>query len=197
MAKIDSSEIKEQMVYVGRCTKVVKGGRRFSFSAVVVVGDGKGKCGIGNGKAVEVSSARSKAMQSAMRSMTRIPLREGRTIHHDTCAEFGGCKVIMRPAPAGTGVIAGGAVRALLEVLGLKDVVTKIIGTTNPHNSLKAAMKALLNTQSPRSIAEKRNKTVAEILGSDHGEHITKKSGSVTVDEALSAESTDETEVIA
>ncbi len=176
MAKIDSSEIKEQMVYVGRCTKVVKGGRRFSFSAVVVAGDGKGKCGIGSGKAVEVSNARSKAMQSAMRSMTRIPLREGRTIHHDVSAQFGGCKVIMRPAPAGTGVIAGGAVRALLEVLGLKDIVTKIIGTTNPHNALKAAMKALLSTQSPRFIAEKRNKSLVEILGSGNNEHFSKKS---------------------
>ena len=142
----------------------MKGGRRFSFSAIVVVGDGKGRIGIGLGKATEVTDARSKATQAARKSMVRIPLRDGRTLHHDITAKFCSGKIIIRAAPAGTGVIAGGSVRSMLEVLGVKDVVAKSLGSTNPHNMLKAAMKALLDTHSPRFIAEKRGKKVSEIV---------------------------------
>ncbi len=159
-----ASDLEEKLVHVSRCAKVVKGGRRFSFSAIVVVGDGKGKIGIGLGKATEVTDARSKAAQAARKSMVRILLRDGRTLHHDVTAKFCSGKIIIRAAPAGTGVIAGGSVRSMLEVLGIKDVVAKSVGSTNPHNMLKAAMKALLDTYSPRFIAEKRNKKVSDIV---------------------------------
>ncbi|CAL7961231.1 30S ribosomal subunit protein S5 [Alphaproteobacteria bacterium] len=159
-----NAEITEKLVYVGRCAKVVKGGRRFSFLTVVVVGDGKGKVGIGKGKASEIVDARAKAVQAAKKKMIRVPLRDGRTLHHDITAKFGAGKIVMRAAPAGTGIIAGGAVRALLETLGIKDVVAKSIGSTNPHNMLKAAIEALINTRSPRSIAEKRGKRIADIV---------------------------------
>lgn len=157
-------ELEEKLVHVSRCAKVVKGGRRFSFSAIVVVGDGKGRIGIGLGKATEVTDARAKATQAARKSMVRVPLRDGRTLHHDISAKFCSGKIIIRAAPAGTGVIAGGSVRSMLEVLGIKDVVAKSVGSNNPHNMLKAAMKALLDTHSPRFIAEKRGKKVSEIV---------------------------------
>jgi small subunit ribosomal protein S5 len=161
----NAQELKDKLVYVGRCAKVVKGGRRFSFAAIVVVGDGKGRVGIGLGKASEVMDARQKALQAAKRSMIKVPLRDGRTLHHDVNSSFCSAKVVMRAAPAGTGIIAGGAVRSLLEVLGIKDVVAKSLGTTNPHNMLKAAVQALKSVNSPRYVADKRNKKVGEIVG--------------------------------
>lgn len=170
MAKVESGDIIERVVFVGKSTKVVKGGRRFTFGAIVVAGDQKGRVGIGLGKASEVIEAREKASKEARRSMVRIPLRDGRTLHHDTEARFCSAGVIMRSAPAGTGIIAGGAVRIICELLGIKDVVAKSIGTTNPHNMIKAVMLALQGTHSPRYIAEKRNKKVGEVLGKRHGE---------------------------
>lgn len=155
---------QQKLVDVRRCTKVVKGGRRFSFSADVVVGDGKGRVGYGQGKASEITDARAKATAAAKRNMMRIPLKDGRTLHHDVIAKFCSGKVIMRSAPAGTGIIAGGALRPFLEVLGVKDVVVKSLGSSSPHNMIKAAIKALMSVRSPRFIAEKRGKSVGEII---------------------------------
>lgn len=163
-ADTSNQELSDKLVYVGRCAKVVKGGRRFSFAAIVVSGDGKGKIGLGLGKATEVMDAKEKAVKIARKSMAKIPLRDGRTLHHDISARFCSGSIVMRSAPAGTGIIAGGPVRALLEVLGIKDVVAKSVGTSNPHNMLKAALKALKDVKSPRFIAEKRNKKIGEIV---------------------------------
>ncbi len=160
-----SVELKEKLVHVGRCAKVVKGGRKFRFAAIVVVGDGRGRVGIGSAKAGEVVDARSKALQVAKKNMVKVPLRDGRTLHHDIQSKFCSGVMIMKAAPAGTGVIAGGPVRAMLEVLGIKDVVAKSIGSTNPHNMLRSALKGLLSIRTPRFIAEKRNKKIAEIIG--------------------------------
>lgn len=158
-----NTEIIEKLVYVNRCTKVVKGGRRFSFSAIVVVGDGKGRVGYGLGKATEVMDARMKASQIAKKNMVKIPLREGRTLHHDSVGRFCSGKIIMRAAPQGTGIIAGGAIRAVFDVLGIKDLVAKSIGSNNPHNMIKAALDGLQKVSSPRDIAEKRDKKIGEI----------------------------------
>ncbi|RZI45575.1 30S ribosomal protein S5 [Rickettsiales endosymbiont of Peranema trichophorum] len=178
-----NQEIFDKLVYVSRCVKVVKGGRKFSFSAIVVSGDGKGKIGIGLGKAAEVMDAREKAVHLARKQMIRIPLRDGRTLHHDITASYCSGKVIMRSAPSGTGVIAGGAVRSLLEVLGIQDVVVKSVGTSNPHNMLKAAMKGLKQIKSPRYIAQKRGKKVGEIVGKrEHGLKVTIKSDAAPLD---------------
>jgi len=163
-SEVNGQEISDKLVYVGRCAKVVKGGRRFSFAAIVVSGDGKGRVGIGLGKAAEVMDAREKAVAEARKKMQKIPLRDGRTLHHDIESRFCAGRIVMRAAPAGTGIIAGGPVRALLEVLGIKDVVAKSVGTTNPHNMLKAALEALKKVKSPRFIAEKRNKKIGEIV---------------------------------
>ena len=163
-ADSQTAEIHEKLVTVFRCTKVVKGGRKFSFGAIVVVGDGKGRAGMGLGKASEIADARAKALQAAKKSMIRIPLRDGRTLHTDIRAKFCSGDVILRTAPTGTGVIAGGPLRMLFEVLGIKDVVSKSIGSTNPHNMLKAAFKGLQSIKSPKYIAEKRNKKVGEIV---------------------------------
>jgi small subunit ribosomal protein S5 len=160
----DNSEIYEKLVYVGRCAKVVKGGRRFSFAVIVVAGDQKGRVGFGLGKASEVMDARTKAAHEAKKTMIKVPLREGRTLHHDVKGHFSSGKVVMRAAPAGTGIIAGGPVRAICEALGIKDVVCKSIGSSNPHNILKAALDALMMTRSPRYIAEKRDLKVGEII---------------------------------
>ncbi|MBS0235954.1 MAG: 30S ribosomal protein S5 [Proteobacteria bacterium] len=165
MARPEGGDLIERVVFVGKSTKVVKGGRRFTFGAIVVVGDQNGKVGVGLGKAAEVIEAREKASKEARKSMVRIPLRDGRTLHHDSKARFCSAGVIMRAAPAGTGIIAGGVVRIVCELLGVKDVVAKSIGTTNPHNTIKAVMLALQGTHSPRYIAEKRNKKVGEVLG--------------------------------
>ncbi|MBA8667756.1 30S ribosomal protein S5 [Holosporaceae bacterium 'Namur'] len=163
-AETSNQELSDKLVYVGRCAKVVKGGRRFSFAAIVVTGDGKGKVGLGLGKATEVMDAKEKAVKVARKNMVKIPLRDGRTLHHDITATFCSGNIVMRSAPAGTGIIAGGPVRALLEVLGIKDVVAKSVGTTNPHNMIKAALKALTEIKSPRFIAEKRSKKIGEIV---------------------------------
>ena len=158
-----NTEIIEKLIYVNRCTKVVKGGRRFSFSVIMVAGDGKGRVGYGLGKATEVMEARTKASAIAKNNMIKIPLREGRTLHHDSIGKFCSGKVIMRSAPQGTGIIAGGAIRAVFDVLGIKDLVAKSIGSNNPHNMIKAAFNGLLKINSPRDIAAKRNKKIVEI----------------------------------
>jgi small subunit ribosomal protein S5 len=162
--KAENTEIYKKIVDVSRTAKVVKGGRRFRFGVIVVTGDRKGRVGIGNGKAAEVMDANEKATNEAKRNMVKIPLKDGRTLHHDVIGRFGAGKIIMRSAPAGTGIIAGGSVRAVCEALGIKDIVAKSIGSTNPHNLLKATMNALLLTRSPRFTAEKRGKKVGEIV---------------------------------
>lgn len=158
-------EIEDRLVHINRVSKVVKGGRRFSFSALVIVGDQKGRVGYGSGKSLEVMSAKTKAAETAKKNMVRVPLREGRTLHHDITGYYGSAKVVLRSAPPGTGIIAGGALRAVFECLGVQDVVAKSIGTANPHNMVKACFDAFENLHSPRSIAEKRGKKVGEIIG--------------------------------
>ncbi len=159
------SEFVEKLVSINRVAKVVKGGRRFGFAALVVVGDGKGRVGHGAGKAREVPEAIRKATEAAKRTMVRVPLREGRTLHHDLKGHFGAGQVVMRAAPAGTGIIAGGPMRAVFEALGVQDVVAKSIGTSNPHNMVKATLAALSSIVSPRVVAARRGKKIADILG--------------------------------
>lgn len=158
-------ELIEKLVSINRVAKVVKGGRRFGFAALVVIGDGKGRVGYGSGKAREVPEAIRKATEQAKRSMIRVPLREGRTLHHDMQGQFGAGSVILRSAVPGTGIIAGGPVRAVFEALGVHDVVAKSVGTSNPHNMLKAAFNALQRVTSPRQVAARRSKKVSEIFG--------------------------------
>jgi small subunit ribosomal protein S5 len=158
-------ELIEKLVSINRVAKVVKGGRRFGFAALVVVGDGKGRVGHGAGKAREVPEAIRKATEQAKRSMIRVPLREGRTLHHDVKGHFGAGRVVFRVAEPGTGIIAGGPVRAIFEALGVHDVVAKSVGTSNPHNMVKAAFSALERSTSPRAVAARRGKKVSEILG--------------------------------
>jgi small subunit ribosomal protein S5 len=153
----------EKLVAINRVAKVVKGGKRFSFSALVVVGDGKGRVGYATGKAREVADAMKKATEKAKRLMVRIPMREGRTLHHDVMGKFGAGKVILRSAVAGTGIIAGGAMRAVFEALGIQDVVSKCLGSANPHNMVRATFDALQETVSPKYIAAKRNKKIGEV----------------------------------
>jgi small subunit ribosomal protein S5 len=160
----EGSELIDKLVSINRVAKVVKGGRRFGFAALVVIGDGKGKVGYGSGKAKEVSDAMRKATDDAKKSMIRIPLREGRTIHHDCYGRFGSGKVVIRTAPTGTGIIAGGPMRAVFEALGVQDVVAKSVGSSNPHNMVKATFNALTEMKSPRAIAAKRGKKVGEIV---------------------------------
>ena len=159
------SEFTDKLVHINRVAKVVKGGRRFGFAALVVVGDGKGRVGHGAGKAREVPEAIRKATDAAKRSLIRVPLREGRTLHHDVVGHHGAGRVFLRAAPTGTGIIAGGPVRAVCEALGIEDVVAKSVGTSNPHNMVKAAFAALTNCASPRSVAARRSKKVSEIIG--------------------------------
>jgi small subunit ribosomal protein S5 len=161
----EESELIEKLVSINRVAKVVKGGRRFGFAAVVVVGDGKGRAGYGTGKAREVPEAIRKATDSAKRAMVRVPLREGRTIHHDVYGRFGAGKVVVRAAKPGTGIIAGGPMRAIFESLGLQDVVAKSIGSSNPHNMIKATFAALAEIASPRVVAARRGKKIGDILG--------------------------------
>ena len=158
------SDIKEKLVAINRITKVVKGGRRFGFSALVVVGNQNGKIGIAHAKAKQVPDAIKKANDLAKRKLIQIPLREGRTIHHDIFGKDGAGKIKLRAAPKGTGIIAGGAVRAVCEVLGIKDIVAKSLGTANPHNVIRACMKALLKQTSPKQISNIRNKKISEII---------------------------------
>lgn len=165
----EGSELIDKLVSINRVAKVVKGGRRFGFAALVVVGDGKGRVGYGSGKAKEVSDAMRKATDSAKKKMMRIPLREGRTVHHDLYGRFGAGKVIIRTAPVGTGIIAGGPMRAVFEALGIQDVVAKSVGTSNPHNMLKATFDALEGMKSPRAVAAKRDKAVGEIVDRREG----------------------------
>ena len=161
----DEPELIEKLVGINRVAKVVKGGRRFGFAALVVVGDGKGRVGFGTGKAKEVPEAIRKATENAKRDMVRIPLRDGRTLHHDILGRYGAGRVQLRSAPSGTGIIAGGPMRAVFEALGVQDVVAKSIGTSNPHNMIKATFNALKSIQAPRSVAAKRGRKVAEVLG--------------------------------
>ncbi|QQP92533.1 30S ribosomal protein S5 [Skermanella sp. TT6] len=155
----------EKLVGINRVAKVVKGGRRFGFAALVVVGDAKGRVGVGSGKAREVPEAIRKATDQAKRTMIRVPLREGRTLHHDVHGHFGAGRVVLRAAPTGTGIIAGGPMRAIFEALGVQDVVTKSIGTSNPHNMIKATFDALAQVVSPRAVAARRGRRVSDILG--------------------------------
>ena len=158
-------ELKDKLVTINRVAKVVKGGRRFSFAALVVVGDEKGRVGWGAGKAREVPEAIRKATERAKKTMIRVPMREGRTLHHDAIGEFGAGRVILRAAPAGTGIIAGGPMRAVFETLGMGDVVAKCTGSTNPHNMVKATFAALQRCTSPRAVASRRGKKVSDLLG--------------------------------
>jgi len=159
------SDLVDKLVTINRVAKVVKGGRRFGFAALVVVGDQKGRVGHGIGKAREVPEAIRKATETAKRGLVRIPLREGRTLHHDVTGRFGAGRVILRAAPPGTGIIAGGPMRAVFETLGVQDVVTKSIGSSNPYNMVKATFRALESMMSPRSVAARRGKKVSEIVG--------------------------------
>jgi small subunit ribosomal protein S5 len=161
----EDPEFSDKLVSINRVAKVVKGGRRFGFSALVVVGDRRGRVGYGSGKAREVPEAIRKATEQAKRRLVRVPLREGRTLHHDIRGRFGAGRVMLRAAPAGTGIIAGGPMRAVFEMLGVKDVVAKSIGTSNPQNMIKATFDALERCVSPRSIATKRGRRVNEIFG--------------------------------
>jgi small subunit ribosomal protein S5 len=161
----EETEFVEKLVSINRVAKVVKGGRRFGFAALVVVGDGRGRAGFGSGKAREVPEAIRKATEQAKRQMVRVPLREGRTLHHDVAGHFGAGKVVLRAAAAGTGIIAGGPMRAVFESLGVQDVVAKSIGTSNPHNMIKATFSALTGVSSPRDVAAKRGKKVGDIIG--------------------------------
>ncbi len=160
----EESEFHEKLVAVNRVAKVVKGGRRFGFAALVVVGDGKGRVGSGHGKAKEVPEAVRKATEQAKRNMIRVPLREGRTLHHDVKGVYGAGKVILRTAPTGTGVIAGGPMRAVFDCLGIQDVVAKATGSSNPYNMIGATLDALKNMQSPRQVAARRGKKVSDIV---------------------------------
>jgi small subunit ribosomal protein S5 len=159
----DSDHI-EKLVLINRVAKVIKGGRRLSFASLVVVGDGKGRIGFGTGKAREVPDAIRKASESARKNMIRIPLREGRTLHHDITSKYGAGYVHMRSAPPGTGIIAGGAMRAIFEALGIQDVVAKSIGSANRYNMVRATFKGLSEMQSPRDVAARRGKKVSELI---------------------------------
>ena len=158
-------ELIEKLVHINRVSKTVKGGKRFGFAALVVVGDGKGRAGFGHGKAREVPEAISKATAAAKKAMIRVPLRDGRTLHHDGRGHFGAGNVTVRSAPAGTGIIAGGPMRAVFESLGVADVVTKSVGTSNPYNMIRATFAALQDQTSPKSVAQRRGKKVADLLG--------------------------------
>jgi small subunit ribosomal protein S5 len=158
-------ELIEKLVHINRVSKTVKGGKRFGFAALVVVGDGKGRAGFGHGKAREVPEAISKATAAAKKAMVRVPLKEGRTLHHDGNGHFGAGRVTLRSAPQGTGIIAGGPMRAVFESLGVADVVTKSVGTSNPYNMIRATFAALGEQTSPKSVAQRRGKKIADLLG--------------------------------
>ncbi|MDJ1157283.1 30S ribosomal protein S5 [Chelatococcus sp. SYSU_G07232] len=157
------SEFVDRLVHINRVAKVVKGGRRFGFAALVVVGDQKGRVGFGHGKAREVPEAIRKATEAAKRSLVRIPLKEGRTLHHDVAGRWGAGKVVLRAAPAGTGIIAGGPMRAVFETLGMHDVVAKSLGSSNPYNLVRATFDALKREDSPRSVAARRGLKVSTL----------------------------------
>jgi len=161
---MDNVEFKDKLVSINRITKVVKGGRRFAFSALVVVGNQSGSIGVGQGKAKQVPDAIKKATETAKNNLSKISLREGRTLHHDVLGKDGAGKVLLRSAPSGTGIIAGGAIRAACEVLGIKDVVAKSLGSSNPRNVIRACMKGLKSQNSPKLIAKTRGKNISEII---------------------------------
>jgi small subunit ribosomal protein S5 len=161
----DEPDLIEKLVGINRVAKVVKGGRRFGFAALVIVGDGRGRVGYGHGKAREVPEAIRKATEQAKRGMIRVPLREGRTLHHDIKGHFGAGNVVMRPAGQGTGIIAGGPMRAIFESLGIQDIVAKSVGTSNPYNMIKATFEGLKRSYSPRMVAQRRGKKVSDLLG--------------------------------
>mgnify|MGYP005988881791 CR=1 FL=1 len=163
----EAPEFADRLVAINRVSKTVKGGKRFGFAALVVVGDQKGRVGFGKGKAKEVPEAIRKATEQAKRQMIRVPLREGRTLHHDMEGRHGAGKVVMRSAPEGTGIIAGGPMRAVFEMLGIKDVVSKSTGSQNPYNMIRATLNGLQKESSPRMVAARRGKKVAEILKKD------------------------------
>ena len=166
----DESDLIEKLVSINRVAKVVKGGRRFGFAALVVVGDGRGRVGHGHGKAREVPEAIRKATEKAKGKLIRIPLREGRTLHHDVTGHYGAARVVVRAADPGTGIIAGGPMRAVFEALGIQDVVSKSIGTSNPYNMIKATFNGLGNCCSPRMVAQRRGKKVSDLVGRRGGE---------------------------
>src|SRR5471032_667307 len=166
----EDNELKDKLVTINRVAKVVKGGRRFAFAAIVVIGDQRGRVGHGAGKAREVPEAIRKATEAAKRGLIRVPLRDGRTLHHDVKGRFGAGKVTLRAAPAGTGIIAGGPMRAVFETLGIKDIVAKSVGTSNPHNMIKATFVALAKLNSPRMVATRRGKKVGDLLGRRDGD---------------------------
>ena len=161
---MDASEIKEKLVYINRITKVVKGGRRFGFSSLVVVGNQAGKLGVAHAKSKQVPDAIKKATETAKRNMHQIPLKDGRTLHHDVYGKNGAGKVLMRSAPTGTGIIAGGPMRAVCEVLGIQDIVAKSLGSSNPHNVLKALLQGLRRQSSPKLLSSIRGKKISEII---------------------------------
>ena len=165
----EENEFVEKLVSINRVAKVVKGGRRFGFAALVVVGDGKGRVGYGSGKAREVPEAIRKATEQARRGMIRVPLREGRTLHHDVHGRHGAGRVVLRAAPAGTGIIAGGPMRAVFESLGVHDVVAKSQGSSNPYNMIRATFNALSREDSPRSVAQRRNIKVSTLQSRRQG----------------------------
>jgi small subunit ribosomal protein S5 len=160
----ETPEFQDRLVAINRVSKTVKGGKRFGFAALVVVGDQKGRVGFGKGKAKEVPEAIRKATEQAKRQMIRVALREGRTLHHDVNGRHGAGKVVMRTAPQGTGIIAGGPMRAVFEMLGVQDVVSKSIGSANPYNMIRATMDGLAKESSPRMVAQRRGKKVSDIL---------------------------------
>ena len=178
----EESEFKEKLVGINRVAKVVKGGKRFGFAALVIVGDLKGRVGFGHGKAREVPEAIRKATEAARRALIRVPLREGRTLHHDSVGRHGAGKVVLRSAPPGTGIIAGGPARAVFEMLGVQDVVAKSLGSTNPYNLVRAAFDALKHQENPRGVANRRGKKVSEIISR-------RRDGSAADAEAAAAES--------
>ena len=170
-AKVEKvqEEFVDKLVHVNRVAKTVKGGRRMAFAALVVVGDQKGRVGFGTGKAREVPEAIRKATDAAKHNMIRVPLREGRTLHHDVMGHYGAGKVILRAAPAGTGIIAGGSMRAVFETMGIQDIVAKSQGSQNPHNMIRATFNALMSVNSPRVVAAKRGKKVGDIVSRREG----------------------------
>ena len=172
----EDQELVDKLVGINRVAKVVKGGRRFGFAALVVVGDQRGKVGFGTGKAKEVPEAIKKATDDAKKNMVKVPMKEARTLHHDMKGHYGAGRVVLRSAPSGTGIIAGGPMRAVFETLGVQDVVAKSIGTSNPHNMIKATFDAFNSMNSPRSIANKRSRKVAEIFGNQPKSEINKNS---------------------
>ena len=184
-AKVEKiqDEFVDKLVHVNRVAKTVKGGRRMAFAALVVVGDQKGRVGFGTGKAREVPEAIRKATDAAKHAMIRVPLREGRTLHHDVEGHYGAGRVVLRAAPAGTGIIAGGPMRAVFEMMGIQDIVAKSKGTANPHNMIRATFEALTSINSPRIVAAKRGKKVGDIVSRREGSAVAEAAADTEVKE--------------